>query len=84
MTSEIKWKNQQVAALLKLPKVGAELKRRADLIHERAGGDAKGFESDLFLGKRRWRASVSAVSPHARRGEAKDRRLTKAIEAGRG
>jgi CRISPR/Cas system-associated endoribonuclease Cas2 len=67
--------------ILTSPGVEAELRRRAERIAERAGD---GFEVFSTQGRRRARAAVVAVSVRAKRGEAKDGRLSRALGAGRG
>lgn len=74
-----------VSQLLKSPGFEADMLRRAKAIAvaASAGGDAGEFEASSKIGSRRARASVITADDHARAGEAKDRRLTRAIDAGR-
>lgn len=58
-----------------------DLEQRAKRVAEAAG---PGMEVDLYVGRRRARASVRTADEHAMRGEAKDRRLTRAFQAARG
>lgn len=69
-----------VAELLKSPAVKADLERRAQAIATAAGD---GMEVDSEVGPNRARASVRTATYAARRAEAKDRALTKALGAGR-
>jgi len=69
-----------VGEILKSDKVRAELERRAQAIADSAG---EGFEADSLIGATRARASVRTASFEAMQAEAKDRVLTRAIEAGR-
>ena len=79
--AEIRVNRSAVAALLKSPVVRADLRRRAERIAARAG---EGFEVRESEPRRRARVAVVAVTQHARRGEAKDGRLSRALGAGRG
>ena len=67
--------------LLKSSPVRALLKAKADRIAAAAG---PGMVAYSRVGKTRARASVVTDSYKAKRAEAKDRALTKAIDAGRG
>lgn len=69
-----------VRALLQSPAVEAELKRRAMAIAAKAG---PGMEVTTFHGRNRVNASVITATTEARVAEAKDRALTRAIDAGR-
>lgn len=68
-------------AILTSSPVQAFLKARADRIAAAAG---PGMESSSSSGRSRARASVFTATAQGMRGEAKDRRLTRAIDAGRG
>lgn len=68
-------------ALLKSPGVQADLRRRGARIAARAGS---GMEVESSVGANRARVSVRTATPAARRAEAEDRALTRAIDAGRG
>lgn len=70
-----------IQALLKSPEVRALLKAKADRIAAAAGG---GMEASSWTGRTRARASVITATSGARRAEAKDRALTRALDAGRG
>lgn len=65
------------------PEVMAELRRRAELIANQAGG-TKDYEVTVKNQKTRARAYVTTVTNKARVAEARDRTLTRAIDAGRG
>lgn len=69
-----------LSKILKSPKMEADLARRARNIADAAG---EGMEADSQVGSRRARAEVRTDTPQAKNGEAKDRRLTRAIDAGR-
>lgn len=69
-----------VRALLKSDEVREDLERRADAIAEAAGD---GYERDSEIGPNRARASVRTVTLDAARAEARDRRLLRALDAGR-
>jgi hypothetical protein len=60
--------------------IRADLLSRAEAIAERAGD---GFEASVSYGRDRALASVRATTADAMRAEAKDRALTKAMDAGR-
>lgn len=70
-----------IQALLKSSEVQALLKEKADRIAAAAG---PGMEASSWVGRTRARASVITASGKARRAEATDRALTKALDAGRG
>lgn len=67
--------------LRKSDPVRAELRRRANLIAAEAG---EGFEVTEHVGPHRARASVRAATWDAKRAEATDKVLTRALDAGRG
>lgn len=69
-----------VRALLRHPNVRADLERRARAIAAVAGD---GMEATAVAGRTRARASVITATPDAMRAEARDRRLTRSIDAGR-
>jgi tRNA A37 threonylcarbamoyltransferase TsaD len=70
-----------VGKLLKSEAVQANLKERADRIAAAAG---PGMEASVKAGPNRARASVFTATPEAMLAEAIERRLTRAIDAGRG
>ena len=70
-----------IQELLKSSPVQALLKAKADRIAAVAG---PGMLASSRVGKTRARASVITDSFAAKRAEAKDRRLTRAIDSGRG
>lgn len=67
--------------LLKSDEVQEELERRARLIADHAG---PGMEVEVSVGATRARATVRTGTAEARLAEARDRRLTFALDAGRG
>lgn len=69
-----------VRALLRSDGVTDDLKKRAERIAAAAGA---GFEADVDVGRNRSRASVRTTDFRSRHAEARDRRLTKSIDAGR-
>lgn len=69
-----------VRDLLKSPEVLADLERRAEAIAAAAG---EGMEVDSQIGSNRARASVRTATFEAMRAEATERRLTRALDAGR-
>lgn len=66
--------------LLKSGGVLADLERRARAVAAAAG---EGHEASAVVGKNRARASVITATAEARRGEAKDHRLLRALDAAR-
>lgn len=69
-----------VEALLKSQEVQDDLRRRAEAIASAAG---PGMEADVRVGKSRARASVRTGDFDAILAEARDKALTRAIDAGR-
>lgn len=69
-----------VAELLKSPEVQADLMARAERIASAAGD---GFAANSIIGAHRARASVITATVQARVEEARNRTLTKSIDAGR-
>lgn len=69
-----------VRNLLRSEPVRKDLEKRADRIAAAAG---LGFESDSRVGQNRARAEVRAATLNAKGAEARERRLTKALDAGR-
>lgn len=69
-----------IRALLKSAEVQGDLERRARAIAAAAG---PGHDVDSRVGATRARASVRTGSAEARRREAQERALTRAIDAGR-
>lgn len=76
----IKLNRKAVRELLRSPAVRAELERRAQAIANAAG---EGMETDSETGATRARAVVFTASVDAMMAEAKQRALTRAIDAGR-
>lgn len=70
-----------IQALLKSEEVQSLLAAKAERIAAAAGD---GFEVSSRIGATRARASVITATKAARKAEAVDRSLTKAIDAGRG
>ncbi len=70
------------------PGVRADLERRAAAVLRAAGGTSAGYEMSSRQGaarpQGRWRTSVAAVTPQAKRSNAKRNVLIRALEAGRG
>lgn len=69
-----------IKALLRSAEVGDEIKRRADNIARAAG---PGMHSETYQGRDRVRARVWTGTYAARKAEAEDRALTRALDAGR-
>lgn len=67
--------------LLKSSGVQDDLEKRVKRIADAAG---EGFEAEVTVGQHRARGAVWTATNRAKRGEAKDRRLTRALDAGRG
>jgi hypothetical protein len=76
----IKLNRKGVAALLKSPEVKADIRSRAGRIAATAG---PGFEARTSVGRTRARAVVITTTSEARLAQAKDRKLSNAISAGR-
>ena len=73
--------SKAIEAIMRSPEVQAELKRRADAI---ARGAGPGFRSEVKQGRGdRAIATVWTGTYEARKAQAHDRALTKAIDAGR-
>ena len=70
-----------ITELLKSPEVQADLARRAGAIAAAAG---EGHRVETEVGANRARAAVITDTHEARRREARDRNLTRSIDAGRG
>lgn len=77
---DIKVNRRAIRDLLREPGVRNDLERRARAIAAAAGS---GMETDSAQGKVRARATVWTGNNDARRAEATDRALTRAIDAGR-
>lgn len=77
---DIQLNSAQLRAILKSRQVEAVCKRIADRVAEAAGD---GFVARSSVGRNRARAAVIAASPRARRGQAKDGRLLRALGGGR-
>lgn len=69
-----------VKDLLRSSEVQGDVQRRVDRIAAAAG---EGMKSDVTVGAGRARGAVWTATTRAKRGEAKDRRLTRALDAGR-
>lgn len=69
-----------VRDLLRSSEVVADLRARAGRIADAAG---EGMEARTQLSKTRARAAVFTATPQARAAEAKNRTLTRALDAGR-
>lgn len=70
-----------IQSLLKSPEVEALLRAKAERIAAAAG---EGMEAASRVGRTRARASVITATRAARKAEAENRSLTKALDAGRG
>ena len=81
MAVKVKLNREGMAALLKDPRVLADLERRAQRIADAAG---PGHEAHAEAGTTRARASVVTTTYDAMRAEATTRNLTRAFDAGRG
>jgi hypothetical protein len=77
--SNAKFNDKELDRLLK-DGIKGDLKKRADRIAAAAGD---GMESSVVIGRTRARASVITASYAARRAEARNAALTRAIDAGR-
>lgn len=76
----IELNSKAIRDLLRSPEVQAELLRRAQNIAAAAG---PGMEASVVPGRNRARASVITATAEARRAQATDRVLTRALDAGR-
>lgn len=76
----VKMNNRGLGQLLKSAEVQADLLRRARNIARKAG---PGMEPSVRVGFTRARGSVITATPAARESEARDRTLTRALDAGR-
>jgi hypothetical protein len=77
----VEYKNSAIQNLLKSSEVQKALEKVSNKIANAAGA---GFESYGFVGSDRAHGGVHADTYEARVAEAKDRALSKAIDAGRG
>lgn len=69
-----------VGELLRSDEVRADLQRRAEAIAAAAG---EGYEVQVYRGRTRYRAEVRTGTEVARRDNAEDHSLMRAIDAGR-
>lgn len=81
MASRVKINRRGVRELLRSDRVLRELQRRARLVAAAAGD---GHRIDSQVGKNRARAAVITDTTAARKAEAKNRNLTRAMDAARG
>jgi hypothetical protein len=81
-TVRVKMNSASARAILRSPRVQADLERRARQIAEAAGGEPD-FEVESRVGANRVRTSVRTATHEGRTAEAEDRALTQAIDAGR-
>ena len=79
MSARVKFNSKELDRIRK-ELVKNDLKKRADRIAAAAGD---GMESSVVIGRTRARASVITATHAARRAEARDASLTRAIDAGR-
>jgi tRNA A37 threonylcarbamoyltransferase TsaD len=77
---DIKFRGDVIAELLKSVPVQQDLRRRADRIAAAAG---PGMQASVQVGRNRARGSVITVTQQARENEARNRALTRALDAGR-
>lgn len=80
MPLRVKISRRGARELLKAEAVRADLERRAAAIARAAG---PGMEHDSIVGRNRARATVWTDTPEAMAAEARNRKLTSAIDAGR-
>lgn len=78
--ARIKWKNKGFRQLRKSNEVLEELEKRAERIADAAGS---GVETSPFMGRNRARVSVITVTEEARRANAEQNTLLRAVDAGR-
>lgn len=78
--ARIKWKNKGFRQLRKSNEVLEELEKRAERIAAAAGS---GVEASPFMGRNRARVSVITVTEEARRANAEQNTLLRAVDAGR-
>ncbi len=76
-----RWRRAGIRELLKSPMVQRDLRARAQRIANAAG---PGMEVRTDVGRNRARAAVVTADVDAMLAEATDRKLTRAIDAGRG
>lgn len=69
-----------VGRLLRSKEVLADLQARGERIAATAGD---GFAAEPFIGRTRARVTVRTATPQAMEREARDRTLTRALDAGR-
>lgn len=79
----IKLNRAGIRELLTSEKVASDLQRRAEKIASAAGGAEVGFEAVKTGGPARARSIVITTTHEAKNREARDRTLTRAIDAGR-
>ena len=79
----IELNREGVAQLLKSPEIQADIARRAQAIAATAAGSGGTFEVRTKVGRSRAHATVITTDVEARKAEATDRALTRAIDAGR-
>ncbi len=77
---KMKLQAANIGKLLKSTEMQANLKARADRIALAAG---EGMQASVRVGRTRARASVVTATGKARLAEARDRKLTRALDAGR-
>jgi hypothetical protein len=77
---EVKLNSAGVKALLKSPGIQADLRRRGNAIASAAG---PGHRVDSEVGRNRARVEVVTETFEAMQREARDRNLTRAVDAGR-
>lgn len=70
----------QVRKLLRGPEVFNDIRRRVNAIAAAAG---PGFQASVVVGRNRVRGSVITTNQRSRLAEARNRALTRALDAGR-
>lgn len=81
MRLKMNLRKANIGSVLKSAPVQADLKARANRIAAAAG---EGMVASVQVGKTRARASVITATQKARENEARNRSLTRALDAGRG
>lgn len=71
-----------IKALMQSEPVRADMERRANAVADAAGG-APDYKADAWVGKDRARGTVRTATYKARKDEAENRTLTRAIDAAR-
>lgn len=83
MKVKIELNSPGLVELLKSDGVKADMERRAKAVALAAGGEPD-YQADAWIGKDRARGTVRTATHQARRDEAENRTLTRAVDAARG